>query len=441
MRILHVSDLHLGRGLGELSREAEQRALVQELVAAATDLDVAATILAGDVFDAFTPPAWAEDLFFQLIDGLADGGQRAVLAIAGNHDSGARLAAADPLARRLGIVLAGDVDDVLRGHDAGPRRVRVEPLAPQVVRIEVPRAGAPIVAGLMPFLSEARVSRGGADAALADEHADSARYARRLAAELDARAAHRRADAVNLLVLHQYVTGGIPSESERRLRIGAVSDCDASAIPAGLDYVAIGHLHRPQEVVGAASRALYAGSPIAYSFSEVGHPKRAVLVDAVPGRPARLEDVPLRSGRPLEIWTVRSIDEARDRARAAGQRPIVDVRIELGRRLTREDTAALFELEGVTVASVRDLFGAAAPEATAAADADEQVPVAELFRELWLRRHGEPPDEETLHELDGALLELGGEGLPPAAGRGGGGPPPPPGGGGPPTNPGAAPRR
>ena len=126
MRILHVSDLHLGRGLGELSREAEQRALVQELVAAATDLDVAATILAGDVFDAFTPPAWAEDLFFQLIDGLADGGQRAVLAIAGNHDSGARLAAADPLARRLGIVLAGDVDDVLRGHDAGPRRVRVE---------------------------------------------------------------------------------------------------------------------------------------------------------------------------------------------------------------------------------------------------------------------------------------------------------------------------
>ncbi|HVY44405.1 MAG TPA: exonuclease subunit SbcD, partial [Minicystis sp.] len=108
MRVLHVADLHLGRGLGELSREAEQRALVRELGDAARELDVALTLVAGDVFDAFTPPAWAEDLFFELLDALADGGRRAVAVIAGNHDSGLRLAAADPLARRLGIVLAGD---------------------------------------------------------------------------------------------------------------------------------------------------------------------------------------------------------------------------------------------------------------------------------------------------------------------------------------------
>ena len=90
MRILHVSDLHFGRFLGDLSREAEQRALVNEIVQIADEEGAAVTLIAGDVFDAFTPPAWAEELFFELIDGLAAGGTRAVAVIAGNHDSGLR---------------------------------------------------------------------------------------------------------------------------------------------------------------------------------------------------------------------------------------------------------------------------------------------------------------------------------------------------------------
>src|SRR5829696_3826015 len=119
MRILHVSDLHLGRALGELSRELEQRALVDEIIEAADAHEVALTLIAGDVFDAFTPPAWAEELFFELLDGLAAGGTRAVAVIAGNHDSGLRLAAAEALARRLGIILVGEVDQPIRGYDQG----------------------------------------------------------------------------------------------------------------------------------------------------------------------------------------------------------------------------------------------------------------------------------------------------------------------------------
>ncbi|MEO5725445.1 MAG: metallophosphoesterase, partial [Byssovorax sp.] len=66
MRLLHVSDLHLGRALGDLSREPEQRDLVGELIAAADELEVALTLISGDVFDSWNPPAWAEDLFFEL---------------------------------------------------------------------------------------------------------------------------------------------------------------------------------------------------------------------------------------------------------------------------------------------------------------------------------------------------------------------------------------
>jgi DNA repair protein SbcD/Mre11 len=410
MRLLHVSDLHLGRGLGDLSREPEQRAVVAEITDIARGLDVALTLISGDVFDAFTPPAWAEDLFFELLDGLAAGGRRAVLVIAGNHDGGLRLAAADPLARRLGIVLAGDVDTPLRGHDGGGGEVRVTPLAPQIVRVEVPGAEAPIVAGLLPFLSEARVARGpGAGRDLAAISEDTSRYAERLVREIDARAAVRQPGAVHVLAMHQFVTGGAPSDSERRLRLGALGDLDASAIPAGLDYVALGHLHRPQAVPFAASPALYAGSPMAYSFSEAGQQKRAVLVDVAPGRPAVLTDVPLTSGRPLEIWEIHAVEEAQ--ARAAAPRavaPIVEVRADLGRPLGAADGDALFALPNVTVLAVRDRFDRHLGE-PAARGGDElpEMRVEELFRDLWVRKHGAPPGDEAMAELASALMELG----------------------------------
>jgi exonuclease SbcD len=419
MRLLHLSDLHLGRALGELSREPEQRDLVGELIAAADELEVALTLITGDVFDGWNPPAWAEDLFFELLDGLAAGGHRAVAVIAGNHDSGLRLAAADPLARRLGIVLAGNVGEPCKGFDGGGDRVHVTPLAPQVVRIVVPGAEAPIIAGLLPFLSEARVARDGASGALAEGRGDRSRYEQRLAAELAARATFTEPGAVRVLALHQHVTGATASESERRLRLGPVGDLDASAIPAGLDYVALGHLHRPQAIAGSASPAWYAGSPLAYSFSEADQIKRAVLIDAMPGRPAKITSVPLGSGRPLEIWTVKSIDEARDRAARADAdnfSPIVEVRADLGRRLDPGEGSALFRLgrasaapflPGVTIVAVRDLHDPSRREVDAGtAEPRPELSAPELFRELWTKKHGAEPDDETVEELCGALLDV-----------------------------------
>jgi exonuclease SbcD len=415
MRILHVSDLHLGRSLGDLSREPEQRALINELVEAADAHDVALTLIAGDVFDAFSPPAWAEDLFFELIDGLAAGGTRAVAVISGNHDSGLRLAAAEPLARRLGIILAGEVGEPIRGYDGGGGRVRVAPVGPQVARIEVPGAEAPILLGLLPFLSEARVTREDNGASLADVHIASSRYAEVLAREIAARAAPRAPGAARVLMMHQFVTGGTSSDSERRLRVGALSDLDVGAIPAGLDYIALGHLHRPQEIAFAASRAVYAGSPIAYS--EAGQAKRAVLVEITPGQPAQIKSVPLSSGRPLEIWPVKSLEEAMALAAEAELRsPIVEVRADLGRRLHPTDGDALFSLghgsapfmPGVTVVAVRDLHDPSRYELAASAAGElPELEVEELFCELWTRKHGGAPDEETVAELMSALLEVG----------------------------------
>jgi DNA repair protein SbcD/Mre11 len=412
MRLLHVSDLHLGRALGDLSREPEQRDLVDELIAAVDELEVTLTLISGDVFDSWSPPAWAEDLFFELIDGLAAGGRRAVLVIAGNHDSGLRLAAAEPLARRLGIVLAGNVGDPCRGFDAGRDRVRVTPLAAQVVRVEVPGADAPIIAGLLPFLSEARAARDG----------DPGPFSARLTAEIAARCAFTERDAVRVLMMHQHVTGSVTSDSERRLRTGLLGDLDASAIPAGLDYVALGHLHRPQAIAGSASPAHYAGSPLAYSFSEADQIKRAVLIDTARERPAKIKSVPLGSGRPLAIWTVASIDEARAhaaRALAENLSPIVEVRADLGRRLDPAEGSTLFDLgrpksdggspflPGVTVVAVRDLHDPSRRELSrSTATEPPELSAPELFCELWKKKHGSLPDDETLAELSAALRDV-----------------------------------
>jgi exonuclease SbcD len=408
MRILHVSDLHFGRALGDVSREPEQRAFVAEIGAIARERDVALTVIAGDVFDAFTPPAWAEDLFFELLDVLADGGRRGVAVIAGNHDSGVRLAAAEPLARRLGIVLLGDPNEALRGFEGDPASVRVTALAPQVARFDVPGADAPIVVGMLPFFAESRVVRGEGEAS--DRDADASRYALRLQAELDARALVKVDGAAHVLIAHQYVTGGDPSESERRLRALGIGDLDASRIPAGVDYVALGHLHKPQTIAGSASLAIYAGSPIAYSFSEAGQAKRAVLV-TIEGGKTTTEDVPLTSGRPLEVWACDSLEDAEARAKeGTKRRPIVEIVARFGRRMSAQEGEALIGLssanDGVTIIGVRDAFQAAVLAREAPRDDAPALRVEDLFRELYQRKFHEAPDDAVMEELGAALVEV-----------------------------------
>ena len=103
MRVLHTSDWHLGRSLEGRSRLAEQEQFIAELVALARGADVQIILVAGDVFDTYNPSAEAERLFFQALEQLSDGGKRAVVAIAGNHDSPERLQSVNPLAAKLGI--------------------------------------------------------------------------------------------------------------------------------------------------------------------------------------------------------------------------------------------------------------------------------------------------------------------------------------------------
>ncbi len=369
-----------------------------ELIAAADELEVALTLISGDVFDSWNPPAWAEDLFFELIDGLAAGGRRAVAVIAGNHDSGLRLAAAEPLARRLGIVLAGNVGEPCRGFEGGGDRVRVTPLAAQVVRVEVPGADAPIIAGLLPFLRGPGRARRRSQAARRSP-------GRRLAL----RRAPRRGDR-RPLRLHgarrRPRADDAPARDRRRLeRQRAPPPHRAPRRSRRLGHPRRARLRRARAPPPAASdrrlRVARSLRRLAYRVLVLGgrsdQARRAHRHG--PRAPAKIKSVNLGSGRPLSIWTVTSIDEARaraERADAENLSPIVEVRANLGRRLDPEEGAALFDLgrprssgaegapflPGVTVVAVRDLHDPSRRELSRATATE---PLRALGRRALLR--------------------------------------------------------
>jgi exonuclease SbcD len=352
MRVLHVSDLHLGRELLGVSRQREHEALVAELVALAEARAVDLTVVAGDVFDTVNPPAWAEDAFYALVDGLAAGGRRAVVVVAGNHDNAVRLAAAQPLAARAGIWLCGDLDATPRAFTR-PGYAQLESLGPGAALVTSADGERRVAVGALPFLSEARLVRL-QRVEVADESVDRDAYAEALARAFAARKACLPEGVPHLFVGHLWVSGGTAAESERVYRIGGLSDLRAGDLPSA-DYLALGHLHRPQSIAGAPGPGpvVYSGSPLAWSVSETGHQKRVVLVELRRPGETHVESVPVCAGRPVVEWTVCSEAEldARVHAEAEGS-PIVFLRIDYGRVLSRDESSGLHR-KGVTFVDVR----------------------------------------------------------------------------------------
>lgn len=294
MRVLHTSDWHLGRAFHGASLLEEQAAALARIVELAREGEVDAVLIAGDIYDRAIPPAEAVRLFTDTLARLRQTGA-AVVAIAGNHDSHVRVSVYDPLLAALGVSIRGDV------------RRSAEP-----VIVAPRRGGAPVAIYPLPYLDPAvdgaALSAAGAGDGGAGEAADGpsppAEAPPRLRHEEVTRLAlarvredlRRRPGHRSLLVAHTFVAGGEGCESERELTVGNVDRVSVAAF-AGFDAVALGHLHRPQELDGP--RLAYCGSPLAYSFSEEGQRKGARLVELSGEGAPRAELVPLAVGRPL----------------------------------------------------------------------------------------------------------------------------------------------
>lgn len=303
MHILHTADWHLGRSLEQISRIDEQKEFVDFLCGLADDEKIDLVLIAGDIYDTYNPSAAAEELFYEAMERLCNGGKRAVIVIAGNHDNPERLCASSPLASKNGIILLG-----YPGSDAGMQmrpgegnKVQLVSSGPGWLEIHIPTCDHNAVIITMPYPSESRLEE------MLTEEADEVllqkAYSEKIGHIFSTLSGNFRDDTVNLIAAHMFMLGGSTSDSERTLQVGGALTVDPGVMPEKAHYAALGHLHRPQEIKGGGCPVYYAGSPLAYSFSEANYSKAVYIVDAAPGEKAAVNPVYINCGKPLRRWT------------------------------------------------------------------------------------------------------------------------------------------
>jgi exonuclease SbcD len=379
MKLLHTGDWHVGRTLRGRSRAAEHTAVLAAIVDIAGANAVELVVIAGDLFDTAAPSAESEDIVYRALLALADTGA-AVVVVAGNHDHPRRLEAVRPLLQLGRIHVAAAVQPPDRGG---------------VLRLE-PRGGAPVRIALLPFVSQRAIVT--ADALMRDDAAQHQQaYADRYRHLVAALTADFDADAVNLLVAHATVVGARLGGGEREAHTVFDYHVPAAVFPAGLHYVALGHIHRAQRV-SAGCPAWYAGSPLQLDFGEAGNEPGVLLVDAEPGVPAKVEFVPVPGGRRLRVLRgpVDRLAPLRDEAGDAFLRVVVE---EPARAGLADDVRALFP-NAVDVLVAPPEGGAAPAEAFAMEQARRSP--ADLFDAYLAERKVRDPAVAALFR---ALLE------------------------------------
>ena len=343
MRILHTSDWHLGRSLENISRIEEQREFIDQLCDIADEERIDLVLVAGYVYDSYNPSAAAEELFYYALDRLNDGGGRAVVVIAGNHDNPERLCASNPLAFKNGIILLGYPGSRASVNKYGAKTGVVDSGAGWL-EVGISRCDHTAVIIALPYPSEARLEQ--LLTRETDEKTLQRAYSDRVGSIISALSRRYRADTVNLALSHLFINGGKQSESERVLQVGGALTVEPEVLPAGAHFMALGHLHRPQQVKSAPCPAYYSGSPLAYSFSESDYAKALYIIDAVPGKPSDIREVYLSCGRQLRRWVaMNGMEEAlRWAAEGRDKNAWIDLEVHTDSVITIEQQKILREL-------------------------------------------------------------------------------------------------
>lgn len=329
MRILHTADWHLGRRLDGRYRHDEQEAVLDELCHLANDQQIDAVVIAGDVFDTYNPPTESEALFYRTMTRLSDHGRRAIIVIAGNHDSPDHLLASDSYARALGIVTVGHPKDAPLMFDGGTERVSCLHTAPSFVRLRTPRNGQLLSVLALPYPSESRL-REVLTRDISDEETALADYNRRIKEFMEETARLFADGGANIVTSHLFVGGGMESESERQIQVGGAYVVDRQSFPASAGYVALGHLHRPQEQYGQHDLPVrYSGSILQYSMSEAGQQKSVTVVEFGNGGNVSYREIPLSAGRQLARIRVESVAELEAKIAETDPQWWVDISITL----------------------------------------------------------------------------------------------------------------
>ena len=263
MKLFHLSDLHLGKRVHDVSMLEDQAYILEEILRQIDLEQPDALLMAGDIYDKSVPPAEAVELLDKFLCQLAQK-NLSVFISSGNHDSAERLAFGSRLMEGSGIHIQPVYDGQITPHSLGNVDIY-----------------------MLPFLKPAHVRR-----FFPEEVIESYTDALRVAISHIQLTPGR----IHILMTHQFVTGASRCDSEE-ISVGGTDNVDASVFE-GFDYVALGHIHGPQDIVPGKIR--YCGTPLKYSFSEISHQKSITVVEVTDSVTVRTLDlVPLRDMRQL----------------------------------------------------------------------------------------------------------------------------------------------
>ncbi len=266
MRIMHLSDLHLGKRVNEFSMLEDQEYILMKIINIIDETKPQSVVIAGDVYDKTIPPVEAVELFDDFLVRLSKRDIK-VFVISGNHDSAERISFGGRLMEKSGIhmspVYQGKVEPVVCHDEYGE-----------------------LLVYLLPFIKPSQVRRFYPESEI-NSYTDAVKTV------VDSM--NIDSEKRNLLVTHQFVTGASTSDSEE-LSVGGTDNVDMSVFD-DFDYVALGHLHRPQKCGRDSVR--YSGTPLKYSFSEANDHKSVTLIDFMEKGNIKISLIPLVPKRDL----------------------------------------------------------------------------------------------------------------------------------------------
>ena len=375
MRLLHTGDWHIGKRLYGNDRLDETRRVLAEVAQAARDEAVDAILVAGDNLDRRLVEPAVLATCLGALEELAS--VAPVVAVTGNHEDPLFWAEIAPyLAPRIRLAAADAV-------------------------FPVDTAAGRLYVGCLPWPEPAEVAtEPGADRV--SSRGNYAAYARgRIEAIADELRARRRAGGgVVVLLAHLMVSHGVAGGGERELTLGGTYAVDGGALPTDLDYVALGHLHRPQTLPGFTGLGRYAGSPIALDFSGDGAAPSVAVIDLTPSGAAARE-IPLSTGRRL-IRLRGTLDDLE--SQAAGypgawffcEVLVPQIRLDLVRHVRDRIPDAL---------RIEPIVPAGAGQLDLGIDPMGQRDLGEVYEE-WLERGGRGRDEQLVSAFRAALAHV-----------------------------------
>ncbi|GEO02703.1 nuclease SbcCD subunit D [Adhaeribacter aerolatus] len=276
MRVLHTSDWHLGKRLEQCERTDEHQHFLDWLVQTIQAQQVEVLVIAGDIFDTGSPSNTALKQYYDFLWRLRNSGCREIIIIGGNHDSVSTLNAPKALLRYFNVhVIGGATADI---------REEIIPVADTA-------GNTRLVVCAVPFLRDKDIRLSVPGETYEEQEV---RLKRGICAHYEELVEHielYKQQGIPVMAMgHLFAAGSSASDSEKEIHVGNLGQICGDQFPAAFDYVALGHLHRPQKVNGF-QHIRYSGSPIPLSFSEVEDKKIIIILDFADGQLTRLEEV------------------------------------------------------------------------------------------------------------------------------------------------------